>query len=62
MELFREIYLLILSKGKEGCTTKEITKLVSVDRNSIRMSLKKLMAKRVVHIRRVDCGKQRMLT
>lgn len=62
LELFREIYLHILSKGREGCTTKDISRLVSVDRNSIRMALKKLVSKNVVHIRRVDVGKQRMLT
>lgn len=62
MELFREIYLHILSKGKDGCARIDISRLVGVDRNSIRMVLKKLVSKNVVHIRRVDVGKQRMLT
>lgn len=62
LELFREIYLHILAKGIEGCSSKDIRRLVSVDKNSIRMALKKLVSKNVVHIRRVDVGKQRMLT
>lgn len=61
MELFREVYMHILSKGREGCSRRDISKLVGVDKNSIRMAVKKLVAKNVIHIKRVDRGKQRLL-
>lgn len=62
MELFRETYMHILSKGLDGCTRQDISKMVGVDKNSIRMALRKLLTKNVVHIRRKDIGKQRTLT
>ncbi|KAJ8939733.1 hypothetical protein NQ314_011019 [Rhamnusium bicolor] len=47
--------------GKQGCSLMDVRKHVGIDNNTIRMVLKKLVAKNVVNIRKCDRGKQRHL-
>ncbi|XP_018568192.1 general transcription factor 3C polypeptide 1 [Anoplophora glabripennis] len=61
MECFKEVYYHIMGKGKNGCTSQEIQKLMGVDSNTIRMCMKKLVTSNIVTVKKFDQGKQRHL-
>ncbi|XP_074040495.1 general transcription factor 3C polypeptide 1 isoform X2 [Leptinotarsa decemlineata] len=58
-EILKDAYYHISMLGKEGCSMKKLKKLISVDSNSCRRTLKKLHQKRILDVEKCDAGKQR---
>ncbi|CAG9832138.1 unnamed protein product [Diabrotica balteata] len=58
-DMLRDIYYRIHSSGEKGCSSLEIRKLVGIDKNTTRMTLKKLVQRKVIDFSKLDEGKQR---
>uniref|UniRef100_A0A6P7FFU9 General transcription factor 3C polypeptide 1 n=1 Tax=Diabrotica virgifera virgifera TaxID=50390 RepID=A0A6P7FFU9_DIAVI len=58
-DMLRDIYYRIHSTGEKGCSSLDIRKLVGIDKNTLRMALKKLVQKNVIDFNKFDEGKQR---